>query len=249
MNILANILIATFGVSAISLLGGIFFISKKTIHKQFLSYVVSFAAGVMLTNAILGLLPEAFEEADGSNIFLPLLLGIVVFFFLERFLLWFHHHDDDHDAKPSTTLILFGDIFHNTFDGIAIAAAFIAHPTAGFVTALAIAAHEIPQEIADMGILIHNGMDKTRALFLNFITALTAILGGVIGFFFLEKIEGILPLFLAFTSGTFIYIACSDLIPELHQDYKKNKKWQQSIPFILGIIAIYFITNYLHGAH
>lgn len=249
MNIFFNIILATLLVSLVPLIGGIFFLSKKLTQRHFLSYIVSFAAGVMLANATLDLLPEAFEEAHGANIFVPFLLGIVVFFFMERYLLWFHHHDDDHDSKPSTPLILIGDTFHNTFDGIAIAAAFIAHPAAGFTTAIAIAAHEIPQEIADMGILMHNGMSKIRALCFNLLTALSSIAGGILGYFLLEKIEGILAYLLAFASGMFIYISCSDLIPELHQDFKKSKKWQQAIPFVSGILLIYFISSTITHSH
>jgi len=117
----------------------------------------------------------------------------------------------------------------------------------GLATTLAIAAHEAPAEIADLSILIAGGMEKSRALFFNFLSGLTALLGAILGFFFLKSLEGLLALALAFTAGIFIYIACADLIPDLHKEFKRQKSWAQSIPFILGILTTWTIVRLLEG--
>ncbi|OGE19087.1 hypothetical protein A3A14_01205 [Candidatus Daviesbacteria bacterium RIFCSPLOWO2_01_FULL_43_38] len=243
MSTLFLIVTASLTVSLIALVGALFLYWERLTSQKVTLTLLSFAAGTMLAVSFLDLLPEALESAaEGANIFIPVLLGIVVFFFLERFVLWFHHHDETHDMHPSAVLILLGDGLHNFIDGIAIAAAFLTNPGIGFATTLAIAAHEIPQEIADFSVLIHGGMEKTKALFFNFISGLTALVGAVLAFYFLENLTGVLPLSLAFTAGMFIYIACSDLIPEMHQHASKQKSWTQFLPFLLGIATIWILV-------
>ncbi len=245
MTIFIKILLTSLVVSLISFAGAFLLLFKKTLSDRSTKYLVSFAAGVMLSTAFLNLLPEAWEKNQQGNIFVPLLAGVVVFFFMERYLLWFHHHDSTHNIKPSAHLILLGDGFHNFFDGIAIAAAFLTNPALGVTTAIAIAAHEIPQEIADLGILIHGGMERSKALLYNFISALAALVGAVLGYFFLSTLEHLLPTFISFTAGMFIYIACSDLIPELHKDSHKTSNFTQSALFIIGIVAMYFLSTFI----
>lgn len=246
---LIQIIISSFIVSIISFSGGLFLFQKRFFTDRFLTYFVSFAAGVMITAAFLDLLPEALEgfEQFGihDNVLLPAFLGVVFFFFLERYVLWFHHHHGLHGTRPSSVLILLGDTLHNFIDGIAIAASFLTNPGVGIATTLAIAAHEIPQEIADLSILVHGGMKRSHALLFNFLSALSAMIGAILGYFFLENIEGLVPYFLSFTGGMFIYIACSDLIPDLHREFKKSKVWFQSIPFILGIAVLYATILFL----
>ena len=242
MSPLFSIIGANLLTSIIALIGLMFF--KKNLSEKLLYYFVSFAAGVMLATAFLDLLPEASETSGKESIFIPTLLGIVFFFLTERFVLWFHHHDDTHNLKPSAILVLVGDALHNFFDGIAIAATFLINPSLGLVTTLAIIAHEIPQEIADFSILVHGGMDKKKALFLNFISALTALMGGLVGYYFLNTIDKISYLAVSFTAGAFIYIACSDLIPEMHHDFKKGKRWSQTLSFLFGIMVIYFVGTF-----
>ena len=190
------------------------------------------------------LMPEELENNTNGNIYLFGLLGIVVFFLIERFVLWFHHHDKI-QTKPTAYLILLGDGLHNFFDGLAIAASFLTSPGLGIITTLAISAHEIPHEIADFSILIDAGMKNTKALFYNFVSALTALLGAVLGFYFMNKFEKAIPALLMFSAGVFIYIACSDLIPDLHQDFKKERRWSTTIPFLLGVIITYFLITSL----
>lgn len=248
MNTFAAVILASLFVSLIALSGALLLFSKKLLNEKAITYLVSFAAGILLSAAFMDLLPEAVETgAETSNIFLAVFFGIVIFFFLERFVLWFHHHDDLHSAKPSSVLILLGDALHNFIDGVAIAAAYLTNPALGFTTTLAIAAHEAPHELADFSILIAGGMKKGKALFYNFLSGLTALLGAVLGFYFLEKLQGILPLALAFTAGMFIYIACADLIPDLHKDFKERKSWIQSVPFIIGIASAFLLVRLLEG--
>ena len=242
---LISIVIASLFVSFISVVAGLLLIWRKLLTEKYISYLVSFAAGVMLATAFLDLLPEAVEGFDGDNIFIFTLLGIIVFFFLERFLLWFHHHEDTHEMKPTTGLILLGDGLHNFFDGVAIASVFLASPAAGIAATLAIAAHEIPQEMSDFTILVHGGMDHKKALIYNFVSAVTALIGAIGGYYFLNYLENLLPSFIAFSAGMFIYIACSDLIPDMHKTFRKQKGWIQSIPFIVGIILTYILVVYL----
>lgn len=240
------IIIASLLVSVISFSGAFLLFWGKLVTQKTAAYFLSFAAGTMLAVSFLDLLPEALESAsEGANIFAPVLLGIVVFFFLERFVIWFHHHDETHGMQPPAVLILLGDGLHNFLDGVAITAAFLVSPGLGFVTTLAIAAHEIPQEIADFSVLVQGGMRKTRALFFNFLSGLTALVGALISFYFLENIAEFLPISLAFTAGMFIYIACSDLIPEIHKNAERQKNWTQFLPFLLGITVLWILVNLL----
>lgn len=245
MSTLGLIIFAALLVSAISFVGGVLLISARTRTGQLTSPLVSFAAGVMLTAALLDLLPEALEEA-GRAVTQPVFLGVLLFFFFERFLLWFHHHHEPHGVAPTSLLVLVGDGLHNFIDGVAIASAFLVNPGIGATTTLAIAAHEIPQEIADFSLLIHGGMKKTTALFLNFASGLTALIGAIAAYFYLEAFESGIPTILGFTAGMFLYIACSDLIPEMHKDFAKQKRWQQTLPFIAGVCIMWLLTLILH---
>ncbi len=239
------IVLASLFVSLISVTAGLLLIWRKLLTQTYIPYLVSFAAGVMLATAFLDLLPEALEGNTNGDIFIFTLVGIIIFFFLERFFLWFHHHDDTHERKPSANLVLLGDGLHNFFDGVAIASVFLISPSSGIAATLAIALHEIPQEMSDFSILIHGGMGQNRALVYNFVSAITALLGALGGYFFLTTLENFLPFFIAFAAGMFIYIACSDLIPDMHQTFRKQKGWVQSVPFIFGILLTYILVVFL----
>ena len=246
MNTLNSIIIASIFVSAIAASGTLLLLKNRLLDEK-ITYFVSFAAGILLAISFFDLLPHAAEGGATQGIFMAAFFGIITFFFLERFVLWFHHHDDLHGAKPSSLLIFLGDGLHNFIDGVAIAAAYLTNPALGFTTTLAIAAHEVPQEIADFSILIAGGMKKVKALLFNLLSGVFALAGAVSGFFFLENLRGILPMSLAFTAGMFIYIACSDLIPDLHHDFRKRKSWMQTAPFLAGIILTWLFVRYLEG--
>lgn len=247
--ILTYIIVFTFIGSILSLFGGSLLVLKKQISEGFACYLIAFAAGTLIGVAFLDLFPEAVEEAGGADIFLPALIGFVVFFFMERVIRVFHHHRHGHEkgTNPSTFLILYGDGIHNFVDGVVITTAFLTSVPLGVVTSLAVGAHEIPQEIGDMGVLLANGLPKLRAVWFNFLSALTAFAGALGAFFFADFIKQYIYIFLALAAGHFLYIAASDLIPELHEAHTGKRKIPLALIFVLGITAVYAFTKIFEG--
>src|SRR3989338_8372539 len=213
MEVLYDILASVLAVSLLSFVGLVTLSIKKIILKRMLFLLVSFATGTLLAAAFLDLIPEAMEY-EAANVMLFPLLGIMTFFLLEKSIHWHHHHAKK-EVHAFTYLNLIGDGFHNFIDGIVIAASFLHSPALGVTTTIAIIFHEIPQEIGDFSLLIHGGFSRAKALFFNFLSALTAVVGGVLGYFFISSLESALPCLLAYTAGHFIYIATVDLLPEL----------------------------------
>ncbi|MDP2910445.1 MAG: ZIP family metal transporter [bacterium] len=242
---LIYILIATFLISIIAFIGVLTLFFKKEILDKILLALVSFSAGALIGGAFLHLLPEAIiklgaEEGEILKVFLFLIFGFSFFFILEQFISWHHDHEcvSCEKVAPFSYLVLISDGIHNFVDGLVIAASFIVSFPMGLVTTLAVAFHEIPQELGDFGVLVYGGMKRSRALFLNFLSALVAVAGGIIGFFLSEEIGNSAVFLLPFAAGNFIYIAASDLIPEI----KKKKLSQDSLLcffiFLLGIILM-----------
>jgi len=244
MSPLTQALIATFLVSAVSLAGIVFIFSEWSDRLEVLS--LSFAAGVLLGTTFLKLLPEAVHLNPSPGVFIAPLLSMSAFFMLERFLHGFHGHEAGH-ATLSRYLILVGDGFHNFIDGVAIASSFIVSPAVGVATTLAVAAHEIPQEIADYGVLVSGGLGRLRALLLNFLSALSAVLGACACFLLGDFVNQHLSYFMAATAGMFLYIAAADLIPELHHSRWRNS-WLCSVPFFAGILLMGVLTAVLPEA-
>lgn len=232
--------------SVASLVGSFFLLIRRSLTESFSDGLINFAAGVLIAVAFLDLFPEAQGRAGSANVFIPAFLGFVGFFFAERFILLFHHHHG-HGEKPTTLLVIASDGVHNFIDGVAITASFLTSVPLGITTSLAVAAHEIPQEIADMGVLLANGLSKKKALILNFLSALTALIGALVAFYFSEFVEVNLYVFLSLTAGFFIYISASDLIPQIHERYLVNKKFNQISLFVLGIAAVYLFTRLFEG--
>ncbi len=241
--ILAIILLTVFIVSLISLIGIFSLLLKENMMERILFILVSFAAGSLLGAAFLDLLPEAIGEDLNLEIFNYVLLGIILFFIMEKFLYWYHCHKGKCNVHTFTYLNLIGDGIHNFIDGIIIATSFLVSIPLGTVTSLAIILHEIPQEMGDFGILVYGGLSKRRALFYNFISALTAFLGALIAYFFLSRTDNFAPFIIAFAAGGFIYIACSDLIPELHKERDVKKSSLQFILLLTGIAVIFFVKS------
>ncbi len=247
-----NAIVAAVLVSLCSLVGLLLLYKRKALTATYGGMLVSMAAGVMLATAVLDLLPEAVEAYHEKEVFWALLAGICLFFIMERLVHWYHHHHHEHghdEIKPAALLILMGDSLHNFFDGIAIATAFSVDFNLGVATTLAILLHEIPQELADFVALLHSGMKFGRVVVYNLLTALTAVLGAMAGWYFIGAVDGVLPFLLAFNAGMFIYISCSDLIPALHEDFKKDKKWLQTVMFLLGVMLMAVLVNFLHAEH
>ncbi|OGD91301.1 hypothetical protein A3D07_01410 [Candidatus Curtissbacteria bacterium RIFCSPHIGHO2_02_FULL_42_15] len=244
--ILVYIILFTLIGSILSLFGSLFLLLKQKITEDFSQKLISFAAGALIATAFLDLLPEAAELKEGPQIFLFSLLGFVSFFFAEKYIRLFHYHHG-HGEKPSTLLVLAGDGIHNFVDGVAIAVAFLVSIPLGIVTTIAVASHEIPQEIADMGVLLANGLPKARALIFNFLSAITALIGAIAAFLLAGKLEGYLYIFLAVAAGHFIYIAASDLIPELHEKSRGKRDIGSILIFVLGILTIYLSSLIFEG--
>jgi zinc and cadmium transporter len=235
MNALIPIIESTFLVSLISLIGIITLIIKKKLFDKILLLLVGFSAGALMGGAFLHLIPEAIEKSVKIDIFLNLLFGFVLFFFLEKLLYWRHCHDEKCKVHAFSYLNLVGDFVHNFIDGLIIAASFITDINLGISTTLAIAFHEIPQEIGDFGVLVYGGFKKSKALILNFLTALSAILGGIIGYVISSHIEYFTTFLLPFAAGGFIYIASSDLIPEIKNIEDLKKSMLTFSVFLMGI--------------
>lgn len=251
---LLQIILLTLLGSVISLCGGLILLLKKNWNKSVSLLFTSFAAGTLLATAFLDLFPEAvlhLEELGGGDVFLPALAGIIIFFLLERTFVWFHHHHDDaHGVKPTIWTLTIGDGVHNFIDGVAIAATYMINPAIGLTTAIAVAAHEIPQEIADFSVLLSQGLSKKRAILFNVGSAATAILGAWGMYLFSTELEMYIGIIIAFTAGMFAYIALSDLIPELHHSQSKKDTLPQVLSFISGILLVTLLKSLLgQSAH
>lgn len=223
-------------IGLISLIGLFAFSIKQDRLNSFLIYMVSFSAGALLGDVFIHILPEITKETGfGIATSLYILLGVIVFFTLEKMVRWHHCHQADcqEHQKPSSLaqMNLLADGLHNFIDGLIIGASFMVNSSIGIATALAVLFHEIPQEIGDFGVLLHAGFSRAKALWLNFLSALLALLGVVIVFSLGFTVEIILP----FAAGGFIYIAGADLIPELHKERRLKKSILQLNFFILGI--------------
>lgn len=232
-----------------SLIGGYMLLSDKKRARLLAEYATPFAAGALLAAAFVDLLGEA---ADAGNINTALnfaLIGILVFFVLERFLRWFHHHHDHDDEKadPTVSLIIVGDTVHNFIDGIAIAAGFLVSPSTGVVVTLAVAAHEIPQEIGDFGLLLQKGMPRRKVVMVNVLSALATTLAAIIFFQLGQSAEISLDAILGLVAGFFIYIAVSDIIPSIHKNEAKRFAGWQSVMLITGVVVVSIVTTRLHS--
>ncbi len=228
---------ATVLVSLLAFIGLVILYLKERVLGEILLVLVALSAGALMGGAFLHLIPEAMEASESVPLFV--LTGFVSFFLIEKILHWRHCHEGRCEVHTFGYLNLIGDFVHNFIDGLIIAAAFLTNVNLGLVTTLAIIAHEVPQEIGDFGVLIYSGFRKTKALFMNFLVALTAVLGGVCGFFVSSLISGTIPFLLAFAAGGFVYIASSDLIPEIRKEMRM-KRWLFSfLVFLLGIALMY----------
>ncbi len=241
-------LYAILAVSVISLLSlvGVFTLSlKENTLDRILFFLLSFSAGSILGAALFDLLPEAIELVEEPVVFIYVTSGYVSFLFLERYIYWFHGHIHGHESKSELDrrvsvkefvyLNLVGDGIHNFLDGIAIGASFLISSPVGFATTTAVFAHELPQEIGDFGVLIYGGLTRGKALFFNFVSALTALFGVLVSNFFLQDFTG--PL-IALTAGGFVYLAASELIPEIRTEEDFAKSIMQLALFVLGIVFV-----------
>lgn len=227
------------GLVSLVALVGIFTISIKPERlRRILIYMISFSAGALLGSAFIHLLPEVIEESGfGLNISLYVLVGIAFSFIIEKIIHWRHcHHPTTNDhPHPFAWMNLFGDGVHNFIDGMIIGAAYLVSIPVGIATTVAVVLHEIPQEIGDFGVLLHGGFSKGKALLLNFLTALTSVLGVIVALVASQYVENITLFLIPFAAGGFIYIAAADLIPEMHKECALPRSLGQFLWFVLGI--------------
>lgn len=231
-------LISVLSVSLVSLIG-IFTISMNLDKlKKALLFLVSFAAGAMLGDAFIHLLPESMEESHSfTTVSIFVLAGIAMFFILEKIIFWRHCHiptSEDH-PHPVGIINLVGDGFHNFLDGVIIAGSFLASPALGLATTIAVFLHEIPQEIGDFSILLHAGFSRQKAIRFNFLSALMAVVGAILTILVGAKLGSITAFLIPFTIGGFIYIATADLIPQIHREENTKHSFLQLLFFIFGI--------------
>lgn len=248
MPLLGYILLFSFIGSVVSMIGGILLLADKKFAVKISHFLSSFAAGALLGTAFFDLLPEAAEAGEGrADIFLWTLIGLLAFFLLERFI---HHHDQGNhpeDRKSVVPLIVIGDTVHNFIDGVAMAATFLVSIPLGIVTSLAVAAHEIPQEIGDFGLMLHKGVARKRVLLINFLSALVAMAGAVLTYFMKDELEKLLPIALSLAAGFFIYIAVANLIPEIHNNDNKKVAFWETVVLIGGAVAVWVVISLLEG--
>jgi len=276
LNTLLWIILCTLLSGVLSVLAaGIFLALPARQREAALPHLVSFATGALLGAALLALIPHSVIGAGSERVHevgIALIAGIALFFVLEKFLLWRHCHDDHcaehpvsdepahghdhghghthaHDEarkKASGSLVLVGDALHNVLDGVLIAAAFLTDVHLGLVTAVAIMAHEIPQEVGNFAVLLHSGVSRRRALALNLLTSLTAVIGGIVGYFALETAIRALPFALAVAAASLLYVAVADLIPGLHRRIDPRSSITQVLLIGCGIAIIAFAENQAH---
>lgn len=234
----------------ISLIGGLILLSRKRWADGLSKYAMPFAAGALLAAVFLDLLREGVEEAEAGTVLMSCLVGVVLFFFAERFLRWFHHHHnhDPHSHKDAQlSLIVTGDIIHNALDGVAIAAAFLISVPTGIVTTIAVAAHEIPQEIGDFGLMLSKGMRRGRVLLVNFLSALATVLMAVITFTLGSEEALPLGILIGLSAGFLLYIATSDIIPEIHEHAPKAKLFDlQPVLLLVGVVVVGAVIQLTH---
>ena len=234
-------LVSVLVISLISLIGAITLSIKTHKLRAFLIYMIAFAAGALFGDAFLHLLPEAAKEGGLTVAFSSfLLLGIGGFFILEKFVHWQHCHmpiTEEH-VHPFAITNLVGDGLHNFIDGLIIGVSYMVSLPVGLATTIAVALHEIPQEIGDFGILLHGGFTKTKALTLNFVSALLAVVGAIVALVADTYVTNIQTFVIPITIGGFIYIAGSDLIPELHKEFETKKSIYQLLAFAAGILVM-----------
>lgn len=237
--VLFYILLASLITSLISLVG-IFFLSFSIDRlKKTIMFLVSLSTGALLGGAFFHLLPESVEMFDNhsNEVWFYVLFGIILFFILEKIIHWRHCHIPTCDEHPHSlgVMNLVGDGLHNLIDGAVIAGAFLVDIRLGVLTTIAVISHEVPQEIGDFGVLIHAGYKPKRALWFNFISGSFSILGALIVFFLGQKIDGLMAIIIPITAGGFIYIASSDLIPELKKEVSLNKSLKQLLGIFIGL--------------
>ena len=238
-NILLWILASTFAMSLLAWVGLVTLLFKERVLKKMILPLVAFSAGALLGGAFLHMIPEALHKGgEAALVLFSALTGFVAFLFLEEFICWHHCHSTPSEHKhPVGYMLLIADTLHNLLGGIAIGSAFLVDIRLGIVTWVVAASHEIPQELGDFGILLHSGWKKKKALFYNFFSALTVVVGGVLVYFASDLVN--IVYLLPFAAGNFIYIATSDLIPEIKNNVNRKENILHFSALVAGIVLLW----------
>ena len=224
------------------IVASVFLMFKEETQHNLIPKLISYATGTLLAAALLGLLNNALNLTAPIIVMGTLLFGLITFFILEKLVIWRHCHKKDCQIhKSSGPIILIGDGFHNLIDGIIIAASFLTSFELGVIISISIIGHEIPQEVGDIGILLNSGYSKKKAFALNMVSSLTTLIGGILGYFFLDFVQNAIPLVMAFSAASFLYIALADLLPQLNEDQEKREIIMQFILILAGIGTILLI--------
>ena len=232
------------GLSLLGGLGGLLVASgvlliKDPARARLIPWLVSYAVGALLGASMLEILPKALEQLAPTQVFTTLLVGILLFFVLEKLVLWRHCHTHDCEVHDGAVLpVVIGDGFHNFVDGAVIAAATMTSVPLGISTAMAVTAHEIPQEVGDFAILLHAGYSRGQALMLNVLSALASVVGAVAAFLAFDRLPSLLPYFLALSAASFLYVAMADLIPGLHRGRTDASSLRQIILIAAGVLTM-----------
>lgn len=234
----------------LSLVGGALLLLNDKRAASLATYATPFAAGALLAAAFLDLLNEAAAYGDVSSALNATLAGILLFFMLERFLRWFHHHHEDeenmHDTGVRPSMVVIGDLIHNFIDGLTIGAGFLVSVPTGIIVTVAVAAHEIPQEIGDFALLLKKGLSRRNVLLVNALSAIATVVAASVFFTFGSSDAIHLPIVLGLTAGFFIYIAVSDILPSIHETEAKRIAGPHTLLLLLGVLTVGVVTTTLH---
>lgn len=247
-----SLLSTALGLSLLGSLGGLFVAStlllfNESLRTKIVPWLVSYAVGALLGASLLGLIPEALAELPPDRVLGSLLAGIVVFFILEKLVLLRHCHTNHCQVHGAAAqMVIIGDAFHNFIDGAIIAAAVLTSVPLGINTAIAIAAHEIPQEVGDVAILLHSGFSRKRAMVLNVASGAAGIAGALVGYSMVSVLPHVRPYVLAFSSASMLYIAMSDLIPDLHRGTVDRNSLRQVLLIAAGIGTVMLLGRLSH---
>jgi zinc and cadmium transporter len=227
------------GTGGVIVAATLFILFPGKVRRSILPYLVSYASGTLLGTAFLGLIPHALGDARATSVMATVLLGMIIFFVLEKLVLWRHCHEDECEVHGvAGPLILVGDALHNLADGVTIAAAFLSSTPLGVATALATIAHEVPQEVGDFAILLDSGYSPTKAFLCNTLSSSSTLLGALVAYFSLSSVQMAIPYILALSAASFLYIATTDLFPNLHRQLGLSQSVSQLLLMVGGIGTI-----------
>jgi len=239
VNLLTYIIIFSLIGGLLSLSLAMVLLINKKLSQSFAKHAMPFAAGALLAAVFLDLFADGLEHSPASTIMMSALIGILLFFMAERFIRWFHHHHQHGQKSPAVPLLIIGDTVHNLLDGVAIAAAFMISIPTGIITTLAVAAHEIPQEVGEFGILLSKGMSRRKVIFVNVLSSLVATVAAIVTYFVGQTETLPLGVVFGLSAGFLLYVAMSDIIPSLHENHNKKTLFDlEPLLLILGVVVV-----------